>query len=157
MPPATTVPAVVTTADGAPTTTESAPTTTIDTGDVIGFGLQLIALGDQELVVAVADTAALRGRGLMGVEGLGSLDGMLFSWGGEMVTSGFYMKNTLVPLTIAFYAPDGSLVDSLRMVPCEADPCETYRASAPYAYAIEFFGDHPVSPDDRLVLDPSSG
>ena len=124
---------------------------------MVGFGLQLVELGDHELVVAVADTAALRGRGLMGVEGLGSLDGMLFSWGGEEVTSGFYMKNTLIPLTIAFYAADGSYVDSLEMVPCKADPCETYRASGPYAYAIEFFGGRRIAPDDRLVLDPPSG
>ncbi len=139
------------------TTVESVTSTTIDTGDVVGFGLQLVELGGQELVVAVADTATRRGRGLMGVEGLGSLDGMLFTWGGESVTSGFYMKNTLIPLTIAFYAADGSYVDSVEMVPCEIDPCQTYRASAPYAYAIEFFGERRISPGDILVLEPGTG
>ena len=31
----------------------------------------------------------------------------------------------------------GSLVDRLSMVPCEADPCPSYRPSGPYRTALE--------------------
>lgn len=126
----------------------------IDTGDVEGFGVARVRIGNEDLVVAVADEPAERARGLMGVTDLGELDGMLFSWGGSEVDTGFYMKNTLIPLTIAFYAEDGSYVDSFEMQPCDTEECPTYRSSGPFAYAIEFPAVRVVSTDDRLVLQP---
>lgn len=137
-----------------PTSSTTTPIDEVDTGDVEGFGVARIRVGDEELVVAVADEPAERARGLMEVNDLGDLNGMLFSWGGDEVTTGFYMKNTLIPLTIAFYAADGSYVDSLEMEPCRTDECPTYRSSGPFAYAIEFPAVRGVSPNDRLVLQP---
>jgi len=136
----------------APVTTT--PIDEIDTGDVEGFDVARIRIGDEDLVVAVADEPAERARGLMEVTDLGELDGMLFSWGGDEVATGFYMKNTLIPLTIAFYAADGSYVDSFDMEPCRTDECPTYRSSGPFAVAIEFPAVRGVSPDHRLVLQP---
>ncbi len=86
--------------------------------------------------VALADTTELRGQGLMGVTDLGDLDGMLFAWD-EDVATGFWMKDTLIPLDIAFFTVDGELVDLLRMEPCVSDPCEVYRPAGSYRYAIE--------------------
>lgn len=137
--------------------TTSSTTTPIDevgTGDVEGFGVTTVRLGGEDLVLGVADEPAERARGLMEVTDLGGLDGMLFSWGGSEVTTGFFMKNTLIPLTIAFYAADGSFVDSFEMEPCTTEECPTYRASGPFAYAIEFPAVRDVSGDDRLVLQP---
>lgn len=137
-----------------PSTSTTTPIDAVETGDVEGFGVARIRLGDENLLVAVADEPAERSRGLMDVTDLGELDGMLFSWGGSEVTTGFYMKNTLIPLTIAFYAADGSHVDSFEMDPCRTDECPTYRASGPFAYAIEFPAVRDVSAADRLVLQP---
>lgn len=86
--------------------------------------------------MAVADTAGLRAQGLMGVTDLGERDGMLFVWD-EDVSSGFWMKNTLIPLDIAFFRADGVLVDLLSMVPCVTDPCQVYQPSGSYRYALE--------------------
>ena len=86
--------------------------------------------------VVVADTPELRGRGLMRVTDLGAFDGMLFAWD-EDVASGFWMKDTLIPLDVAFFTATGELVDLLRMEPCSADPCPVYRPAGPYRYAIE--------------------
>lgn len=113
-----------------------------------------VTVGGRPLTVAVADDPDTRGRGLMEVRDLGAVDGMLFSWGGETVTSRFTMRNTLISLDIAFFTADGELVDVLTMQPCDADPCPTYAASGAYAYAIEvpaggFAG---LDPSDRLVL-----
>ena len=126
----------------------------VETGDVEGFGVARIRIGDENLLVAVADEPAERSRGLMDVTDLGELDGMLFTWGGSEVTTGFHMRNTLIPLTIAFYADDGSHVDSFEMDPCTTDECPTYRARGPFAYAIEFPAVRDVSTADRLVLQP---
>jgi uncharacterized membrane protein (UPF0127 family) len=86
--------------------------------------------------VAVADTADLRSRGLMNVESLGRLRGMLFVFDAE-TTSRFTMQDTLIPLDIAFFDADGALVDVLQMEPCKQEPCVLYAASAPFRFALE--------------------
>lgn len=142
-----------------PSTTTAPPTVVtepgLDTGDVVGFDVIEVTLGGDPIVVALADESALRSRGLMGVDDLGALDGMLFSWGGDTVNSRFTMRNTLIPLRIVFYDTDGRFVSQADMVPCEVDECPTYGAAGPYAYAIEFPADTPVSTDDRLEFDPT--
>ena len=97
----------------------------------------VVRLDDQELLVAVADTVETRRRGLMFVTDLGDLDGMLFVF--EADTAGtFWMKDTLIPLEIAFFAASGAFVGSLAMEPCGSqDPCPTYGPGAPYRYALE--------------------
>ena len=118
-------------------TSLASSTTTAPAADPLtAFEVVEVTLAGEAWSVAVADTPALRSQGLMGVTGLGGLDGMLFAWP-EDVTSGFWMKDTLIPLDIAFFAADGSLVDLLSMVPCEEDPCLTYRSSGVYRFALE--------------------
>jgi hypothetical protein len=95
-----------------------------------------VIVSGEPWLVAVADDAAERARGLMEVEDLGPLRGMLFVFP-EDTTAGFWMKDTPLPLDIAFFAADGSLVAWLSMAPCPGDPCATYRAPRPYRYALE--------------------
>ncbi len=101
-----------------------------------GFGTSTIAIDGRELVVAVADTPDERSQGLMGVTDLGGLDGMLFVFQSDS-DGGFWMKDTLMPLDIAFFDADGGLVNVLMMDPCTADPCPTYRPGGAYRYAVE--------------------
>jgi hypothetical protein len=101
-----------------------------------GFETSTITAGNREMVVAVADTPDRRSQGLMGVTDLGGLDGMLFVF--QVDSNGrFWMKNTLIPLDIAFFAVDGTFVDSMTMAPCSEDPCPTYRPNGSYRYALE--------------------
>lgn len=100
------------------------------------FAVSTIAVSGDNWVVAVADTPELRRKGLMGVTDLGVIDGMLFVFP-EPTASGFWMKDTLIPLDIAFFSADGVLVDLLRMEPCAADPCPVYEPRGQYRYAIE--------------------
>lgn len=72
----------------------------------------------------------------MDVEDLGDLDGMLFAYDQPVVTT-FGMRNTLIPLDIAFFDEQGELVGSLEMVPCTADPCPLYASPAPFRWALE--------------------
>lgn len=84
----------------------------------------------------VARTPEAQARGLMGRTSLSRDGGMAFLFGGE-TTAAFWMKDTLIPLSILFWQSDGRIIDILDMRPCRADPCPVYRASAPYVGAIE--------------------
>ncbi len=113
-----------------------------------------IVISGTELLVVVADTGPARRRGLMGVADLGPLDGMVFVFD-EDASAGFWMKDTLIPLEIAFFSSSGDLVDRMSMVPCEADPCAVYTPGSTYRYAVEVAeGGLPASGQgDRLLLD----
>jgi uncharacterized membrane protein (UPF0127 family) len=134
--------------------TESASTTLIDKGDLVGWELTPVSVGQEILLVAVADDPDEMARGLMGVEDFGDVDGMLFAFEEESFT-GFWMKDSPVPLDIAFFDHEGILVDAFTMEPCEADPCPVYMASGPFAWALEtpagLLGE--LSSDVRLDMD----
>lgn len=89
-----------------------------------------------ELCVWLADDGDLRARGLMFVTDLGPADGMAFVYG-EPRTGNFWMKNTLLPLSIAFFDEAGTYLDAFDMEPCTADPCPRYRTPNDFVVAIE--------------------
>ena len=117
------------------TTATSAPAATVP--EVLAaFPRADILVSGETWTVVVADTPALRSQGLMGVSDLGDLDGMLFVFEAD-TTVGFWMKDTLIPLDVALFGAEGTLVDLLAMVPCADDPCPTYHPSGRYRYALE--------------------
>ncbi len=88
---------------------------------------------DVELLVEIADAPDERARGLMLRESMPEDHGMLFVFEAE-TKAGFWMKDTLIPLSIAFISATGIVVDILDMEPLS----EQLRYSAqPYAYAVE--------------------
>jgi hypothetical protein len=105
--------------------------------------------------LSVADSPEERRVGLMGVEALDEDGGMVFVFDGEQDGS-FWMKDTLIPLSIAFWGDDGRLLDILEMEPCTADPCPTYSSRAPYTHALEmnahWFEDRGIEIGDRVEL-----
>jgi uncharacterized membrane protein (UPF0127 family) len=121
----------------APATTAPDATAPIDTGDLNDVSVATIVIDGRELDVAVVSTAGDRSQGLRGVSDLGALHGMLFTWGGETVSSRFTMADTVIPLDVAFFAASGEFVDGFTMVPCDEAPCPSYAAAGPYAYALE--------------------
>jgi hypothetical protein len=94
-----------------------------------------------EVCLWLADDAAERGRGLMGVTDLGDAVGMAFRFD-EPTTGSFYMFQTPSPLSIAWFSPEGSYVGSAEMDPCLDTPageCPLYSPGAEYDLAIEVF------------------
>src|SRR6185312_3234258 len=93
--------------------------------------------GDDVVVhVEVADTESERARGLMGRTELADDSGMVFVFPQD-TTSSFWMKDTLIPLSIAFYDDGGRIVRILDMEPCRGDPCPVYDPRAVYRGALE--------------------
>ncbi len=104
----------------------------------------------------LAETSEQQQRGLMGRTDLGGYDGMVFRFSADTTTP-FHMKDTLIPLSIAWFAADGTFVSAADMEPCpDRVGCPTYRATAPYRYALEVAkGGLPalgVGPGAQLVL-----
>ncbi len=94
-----------------------------------------------EVCMWLADDVRARGRGLMGVTDLGGRAGMVFVYP-EPVTTNFYMYSTPTPLSIAWFAADGSFLAATDMEPClreDSGECARYGPGAPYTTAIEVF------------------
>jgi uncharacterized protein len=111
--------------------------------------------GDTVVRVEVADEAGERARGLMGRRELAPEDGMVFVFP-ETTRGAFWMKNTLIPLSIAFYDESGTILRILDMEPCRADPCPLYDPEVAYRGALEVnrgaFSRWGVSAGDTLTL-----
>lgn len=104
------------------------------------------------LAVEIADTPDERAVGLMNRESLPEDAGMLFVWP-EDTGSGFWMKNTLIPLSIAFIDAAGVIVDIQDMQPQDDT---LHYSSSPYRHAVEanqgWFAEHGISPGDTVTL-----
>ncbi len=104
--------------------------------------------------VEIADDSFERARGLMYRTALGENRGMLFVYGSESRLS-FWMKNTLIPLSIAFMDAKGRIVDIQDMKPLDDDP-PSYVSAEPAMYALEvnqgFFEERGVKVGDRAEL-----
>jgi uncharacterized protein len=89
-----------------------------------------------KLKAHVADTQEKREKGLMFIETLPKNEGMLFVFP-EKTYGGFWMKNTLIALSIAFLDSNGEIQKILDMFPCKEDECPTYDPEISYYYALE--------------------
>ena len=126
-------------------------------GDVVDPGARVRFSGTEaSLTVRIADSAEEQRQGLMGVESLGEDRGMAFVYD-DPTTGSFWMKDTLIPLSIAFV--DGDRIVAIEeMTPCETDPCPTWDSGgAAYTLAIEanagWFTAHGIAVGDRATLE----
>jgi uncharacterized membrane protein (UPF0127 family) len=122
----------------------------------------VIASGDRTVTVdvEVADDEFERRIGLMGRTDLAADAGMAFLFP-EPTSGSFWMKDTLIPLSIAFWDEDGSIVAILDMHPCPDDECPSYDPGVDFVGALEvnqgFFDEHGIEIGDRVRLEGVSG
>jgi len=86
-----------------------------------------------------ARTESEQARGLMQVRdpSLDGHDGMVFLFK-EPQRTGFWMRNTPMPLSLAYFDRRGRVVSITDMTPCADGPsCPQYRPAGPYWSALE--------------------
>jgi len=110
--------------------------------------------GSVEVEVEVADDMDEMQKGLMGRTALAEDAGMLFVYPEERELS-FWMKDTLIPLSIAFMDDEGRIVDIQDMKALDDKPPH-YTSAEPARYALEvnegFFDERGVEVGDTARL-----
>ena len=103
-----------------------------------------------ELLAELARTEEEKRTGLMERRRLGENAGMLFVYEREGIWA-MWMKNTYIPLSVAFLARDGTILNIEDMEPLTED---THQAAAPARYALEvnrgWFAKRGIGPGDRV-------
>lgn len=92
-----------------------------------------VRLNGYQFVVEIAENERQRTRGLMYRSAMGGDEGMLFVFDDERVRS-FWMKNTLIPLSIAYIDSRGVIVSIADMNPLDETPVPSF---APARFALE--------------------
>jgi len=86
-----------------------------------------------EVEAEIAEDEAKRRKGLMERTELAENAGMLFVYDREQSLS-FWMRNTLIPLSIAYIGAEGRIVDIQDMQPLDETP---HPSAEPAQYALE--------------------
>ncbi len=133
---------------------DSRPQTTTSDSELRTVTIESSRGEEVKMKVEIADDTPEQIRGLMYRTALAEDRGMLFVYPDEEQRS-FWMKNTLIPLSIAFMDSEGRLVDIQDMKPLDDDPPH-YVSAEPAQYALEvnrgFFEEHGVEVGDRAEL-----
>jgi uncharacterized membrane protein (UPF0127 family) len=119
-----------------------------------------LTIGTHKLVAEVVSTVEQRATGLMNRFSLKPDHGMLFVFG-RPAPQGFWMKNTYIPLSIAFLDADGRILNIEDMRPQTE---ETHWSKGPALYALEmkkgWFAERGIGPGavvagmPRIKADP---
>jgi uncharacterized protein len=109
-----------------------------------------VTVSGQTYNVEIADSPEERATGLMNREFLGEAEGMLFIFPDEQKRS-FWMKNTLIPLDLAFISSDFVVVDMVTLEPC-VDVCNSYTSKEKATYVLEVNKDSGIAVGDTISL-----
>ena len=113
--------------------------------------------GPVSLSVEVADDEQKREYGLMNRKALPAKAGMLFVFNppANARQVGFWMDDTLIPLSVAFVEPNMAIESIQDMQPLTRD---VHYAPRDYAYAVEanqgWFASHGVGVGDAIAIQP---
>jgi uncharacterized membrane protein (UPF0127 family) len=122
---------------------------TLETRDLI---IERAEGGTAMVRAEIARTTEEKRQGLMFRESLDDGQGMLFVFDRDQIMS-FYMKNTLIPLSIAFIRSDGGIAEIRRLRPLDES---TVLSSRSVRYALEvpqgWFERAGIKVGDRLLL-----
>lgn len=113
----------------------------------------LLEIGGLSLSVEIAETEEERVKGLGGRDFLPENSGMLFVYEKPRILS-FWMKDTSIPLSIAFFDKDRRLTHIEHMNPSLELPL--FQSKSPCAYALEvpqgWFEKHQIGPGAQFTI-----
>ncbi len=116
-----------------------------------GLPTHELKLAGKTLTVEVAATPAARSQGLMFRESLPEDHGMLFVWPREQWI-GMWMKNTAIPLSVAFIDREFRILNIADMEPFST---QKHASSAPALFALEvqrgWFARNGIAAGDTLT------
>ncbi|MGL1891738.1 MAG: DUF192 domain-containing protein [Spirochaetaceae bacterium] len=95
----------------------------------------ILEINSSKLKIEIANTDELRSKGLMNRENLESDHGMLFIFDKEQPV-GFWMKNTSIPLSIAYINKKGVIMEIYDMKPYSLETVPSKRSSVLYALEV---------------------
>lgn len=125
---------------------------TSETISKVEFGSAQIAVKDVTLSVEYAHNFQQHARGLMYRQDMCENCGMLFEFD-YAHTAGFWMKNTLIPLDIAYIDSDGVIADIKPMYPLVL---KSVPSSREVLYALEmnqgWFNKQGINVGDRMQI-----
>lgn len=101
-----------------------------------GLDMATLKIGQIEVEVELAKTPRQREIGLMYRTSLPPNHGMLFIYP-EKGQRNFWMKNTNVPLSLAYIRDDGHIVEVIHMEPSSAEVPPSYPSSENVRYCLE--------------------
>ncbi|MGC4062039.1 MAG: DUF192 domain-containing protein [Aquabacterium sp.] len=113
-----------------------------------------LGAGMHNIKAEVALTEQEHEIGLMHRDSMGSNDGMIFVFDrpGQQC---FWMKNTLIPLAVAFIADDGTIVNLDEMKPQTLDPhCSTKQVRFVLEMNKGWFTKRGIKPGSKLTGEP---
>ena len=117
----------------------------------VSFKTSQVKVAGHPLKVELALSDPQREQGLMFRKQLGKNDGMLFVFD-EPGYHAMWMKNTLIPLSVAFVDGEGRILNILDMEPQTLD---AHTAAGPAVYAIEtnkgWYAEHKVKAGDKVT------
>lgn len=125
------------------------------------LGTVTMTIKGQRFQLWVADSNDERLKGLMFINADqmtplpdGTERGMIFVFDHDEINS-FWMKNTIIPLDIAYVASNGTVVTIHTMAPLDDRPNQ-YPPSSPYRYAVEVharrFADLGLKKGDKIEI-----
>lgn len=113
--------------------------------------------GMYQIDTQLATTSEQRSTGLMFRKNMPQHEGMLFVFD-QAAPQCFWMKNTLLPLTAAFVADDGTIVNLADMKPQTTD---SHCSAKPVRYVLEmnqnWFAKRGIKPGTKLSGPPFDG
>lgn len=105
----------------------------------VQFNKKNISVGKVKIEAEIAQTSEQHEHGLMFRTSLKKNSGMLFIFPNSEVRS-FWMKNTFIPLTIAYFDENKKLLEMIDMQPTKSEMIQNpivYPSSKPAKYALE--------------------
>lgn len=109
-----------------------------------------LGAGMYNIKAEVAQTPQEHQIGLMSRTSMGANEGMIFVFP-QLSRQCFWMRNTLIPLSIAFLEDDGTVVNLDEM---QANTDASHCSAKPVRYVLEmnkgWFAKHSVKPGDKI-------
>lgn len=125
-----------------------------DISETIKEGYIVLQIGERKLHLEYADSLEERALGLMYRRSLCEDCGMLFKFDSSRIGS-IWMKNTFIPLDLAYISAEGKIVDIVQLQPHDLTPV---RSSMLVLYALEmnkgWFAQQDIRVGDTVLLLP---